>query len=221
MSLISPEVVNDYDMSEAKFLSHLIKALNVTGHNPATSGNYSIRSQHEPKIALVSESGIDKSLFSESNLLPVTIETGALYTDAYVGRKSSDETGLHLAVYQSTDAGCVLHSHLLEGLLFADLYPQQEVITLTGLELLKGLKGVKTHEASIKIPVFENSQDIVQLAKDAKTALKELEGQHAPIFILRGHGFYVWGANVKEAKRHLEVFEYIFKYFVERKRLAV
>ena len=117
-------------------------------------------------------------------------------------------------MYRATDAGCVLHSHVLEGLLFADLYPDQDRIEVQGLELLKGFQGVKTHEQKVAIPCFENTQDIEGLAQVAQKVI----GQTPCFgFILRGHGLYVWGASVKEAKRHLEVFEYIFKYYLHSK----
>lgn len=204
------------DAQEAQALAGLVRALNSSGHNPATSGNYSLRSADHQGMALVSESGVDKSLFTENNFLLVDIQTGQLEKSfKEAGRKSSDETAMHLAVYRGTRAGCVLHSHLLEGLLFADMFPDQDVIRVQGLELLKGFKGVKTHEIAIDIPCFDNTQDIDGLAPHVQEAISK---EHVYGFILRGHGLYAWGSTVKEAKRHLEVFEYIFKYYVYSQR---
>jgi methylthioribulose-1-phosphate dehydratase len=204
------------DLKEAQLLSQLVRDLNSQGHNPATSGNYSLRSSVVPGVALVSESGIDKSLFTENNFLLVEEKTGSLFGDYKdSGRKSSDETGLHLAIYNSTKAGCVLHSHLIESLLFSDLHPHDLIIEIEGLELLKGFKGVKTHEHKFLIPCLDNSQDIQTLSEKVTKILSEVQTYG---FILRGHGVYVWGDTVKDAKRHLEVFEYIFKYKIANHR---
>jgi ribulose-5-phosphate 4-epimerase/fuculose-1-phosphate aldolase len=32
-------------------------------------------------------------------------------------------------------------------------------------------------------------------------------------FLLAGHGLYTWGKNIAEAKRHIEVFEFLFECF--------
>lgn len=219
MSLISAaeSLVANRDISEAKVLVDLVKALNHSGHNPATSGNYSLRSQAMPGIILVSESGIDKSLFNEANLLLVDKNSGELHQSLKkTGRKSSDETELHLAIYRATSANCVLHSHLLESLLFADMFPGQNEVTLSGLELLKGFRGIRTHEAKVVIPCFDNSQDIHQLSQEVQQVLLK---QPCYGILLRGHGLYVWGDSVREAKRHLEVFEYLFKYYTSVRRL--
>lgn len=200
------------DHSEALAVSKLVRELNGRGHNPATSGNYSIRSKEHPGISWVSESGIDKSLFTEEHLLLVDQITGKLWGDfANSGRKSSDETSLHLAIYRSTDAGCVLHTHFLESLLFADLHPGSDHIVMSGLELLKGFKGIKTHNTQFIVPCFDNTQDMETLGKVVEKTLKSVETYGV---LLRGHGLYVWGGNVAEAKRHLEVFEYLFRYYV-------
>lgn len=194
--------------------------MNSLGHNPATSGNYSLRSKTTPEIALVSESGIDKSKFSEDNFLPIYYSTREMHENyKSTGRKSSDETDIHLTIYQITKANCVLHSHILDSLLFADLFPGKQFATISNLELLKGFKGVKTHELEINIPLFDNTQDIRSLAETIKPAILSQPASYG--LLLRGHGVYVWGDSVEEAKRHLEVFEYIFKYYLNSYKRTV
>jgi methylthioribulose-1-phosphate dehydratase len=206
-------IISAQDYEEMKKLAALVRVMNTQGHNPATSGNYSLRSKTSPEIALVSESGIDKSKFTEDNFLPLFHGTREMLPEyASTGRKSSDETDIHLTIYQITKANCVLHSHMLDALLFADLFQGKDFATLKDLELLKGFKGVKTHELEINIPVFDNTQDIRDLAERVKPAILSQPNSYG--LLLRGHGIYVWGETVAEAKRHLEVFEYLFKYYL-------
>ncbi|MBC7538980.1 MAG: methylthioribulose 1-phosphate dehydratase [Bacteriovorax sp.] len=210
-------IISAQDYEEMKKLASLVRVMNSMGHNPATSGNYSLRSKTSPDIALVSESGIDKSKFTEDNFLPIYFETRIMLPD-YIksGRKSSDETDIHLSIYQITNANCVLHSHLLDSLLFADLFTGLPYATIEGLELLKGFKGIKTHDLKINIPCFDNTQDIALLAEQIKPSILQQKNNYG--LLLRGHGVYVWGDSVEEAKRHLEVFEYIFKYYLNSRR---
>ena len=201
------------DIQEMEKLSGLVRHLNSTGHNPATSGNYSLRSKSNPKIALVSESGIDKSNFNKDNFLPLFYHTGQIHPDFKdSGRKPSDETDIHLAIYQKTTANCVLHSHMLEALLFADLFRDKPYATIEGLELLKGFNGVKAHNTQINIPCFDNTQDIAKLAEEIKPAIVSDKNNYG--LLLRGHGLYIWGESIDETKRHLEVFEYVFNYYL-------
>lgn len=206
-------IIKPQDLEEMKKLATLVRVMNTQGHNPATSGNYSLRSKINSEIALVSESGIDKSKFTEENFLPLNYNSRQiLESHTNTGRKSSDETDIHLSIYQITRANCVLHSHMLDSLLFADLFPDKEFATIKNLELLKGFNGIQTHELEIHIPIFNNTQDIKNLAEKIKPAI--LSQPNSFGLLLRGHGVYVWGESVEEAKRHLEVFEYIFKYYL-------
>lgn len=206
------------EAKEQTALAQLVRSLNQGGHNPATSGNYSLRSLARPGFCLVSESGVDKSGFVEENLLWVDQQTGALEPAlAAQGKKASDETLIHLGIYKVTNANCVLHSHLLESLLFAELHPKSEVIWLEGMELLKGFAGVKTHEAKVPLFCFENTQDIGALSARIEADLAQAPQTFG--LLLRGHGLYVWGASVKEAKRHLEVFDYLFRFYVHLQRI--
>jgi methylthioribulose-1-phosphate dehydratase len=199
------------DLVEAKTLATLVRSLSAAGHSPATSGNYSFRSSVFPDRAYISQSGVDKSAFAAAHLIPVVVATGEVVSGPRAEKiKISDEAPVHLQAYRSTSARCVLHSHLLEALLFADLFPGQKEVSISGLELLKGFRGIKSHEASVPVPLFENTQDMSDLAARLGRVLER--GPSIYGFILRRHGLYVWGESVAEAKRHLEVLEYVFKY---------
>ncbi len=211
-------ITSALDHEEMKKLATLVRVMNTMGHNPATSGNYSLRSKTNENMALVSESGIDKSQFGVEHFLPINYVTRTPDESVTLAaRKSSDETDIHLSIYQATKANCVLHSHMLDALLFADLFAGEDYATLSGLELLKGFKGIKTHEVEIKIPCFENTQDIHDLSLKVIPLIEDNKGCYG--LLLRGHGIYVWGESVEEAKRHLEVFEYLFKYYLNTQRV--
>ena len=75
--------------------------------------------------------------------------------------------------------------------------------------MLKGLHGVHTHEHREILPIFENSQDIAQLAQKVWARLQTDLAVHG--FLLRRHGLYTWGKNLAEAKRHAEVLEFLLE----------
>lgn len=190
-------------------LTQLICKLNQTGHSPATSGNYSVRLTTNTNYVLISESGLEKEFFTETNLLPVDYRTASLHPDfEFKNKKISDEAALHLKIYQNTKAQCVLHSHLLESIVCAEL-SMNHFIIFKNLEILKGLNGIKDHNTEIQVNIVNNSQNIQNLAEEIAPLILD-----SPIILIRGHGFYVWGDSFKQAKRHLEVFEYLFKYTI-------
>lgn len=210
--------LNQHDLMEAHKLAALVRELNKGGHNPATSGNYSLRSQTYQGFGLVSESGVDKAEFVTEHFLALDIETAKQHQKHHEqGRKPSDETAIHLSILRSTNAGCVLHTHFLESLLFAELYPGQTMIELSGMELLKGFQGIKTHEATVYLPCFDNTQDIESLALKLPSILGSTP--HVYGLMLRLHGLYVWGETVDQAKRHLQVFEYLCRFYVQQARM--
>jgi len=78
--------------------------------------------------------------------------------------------------------------------------------------MLKGLIGVRTHEHREWLPILDNSQNTIELAEKVWTILLEHSGLHG--FLLRGHGLYTWGANLQEAKRHIEILEFVMEVLV-------
>jgi methylthioribulose-1-phosphate dehydratase len=80
-------------------------------------------------------------------------------------------------------------------------------VTIEGLEMLKGLEGIHTHQSRIAIPVLPNDQDLRRLSEAARPHL-----MHAPHGILiAGHGLYAWGDTLEQARRHLEILEFLLE----------
>ena len=125
------------------------------------------------------------------------------------GARPSAELALHLAVVQSRRAGAVLHTHSVWSTMLSELHGGDRGLRLTGFEMLKGLEGVRTHDHSEWVPIFENDQDIPALALRVESMLEELPSVHG--FLLRGHGLYTWGDDLAQARRHIEIFEFLLE----------
>jgi len=178
------------------------------GWAPATSTNYSVRLPDiaAPAYCAITCSGVDKSAICVEHILAVDQHGRPI--DAK-GLKPSAETPLHLLLYRTMGAGAVLHTHSLPAALLSQLARDEGQVLLAGWELLKGLNGIDTHEARISLPVFQNSQDMQTLSTHVERSL--LREGPCYGFLLAGHGLYVWGKDIPEAKRHLEVLEYLLQ----------
>ena len=178
------------------------------GWAPATSTNYSVRlpDAAAPAYCAITSSGVDKSTIEVEHILAVDQHGRPIDAD---GLKPSAETPLHLLLYRTMKAGAVLHTHSLPAALLSQLARDEGQILLSGWELLKGLSGIDTHEAEISLPVFPNSQDMQALSTRAERSLSRERSCYG--FLLAGHGLYAWGKDIPEAKRHLEVLEYLLQ----------
>jgi len=77
--------------------------------------------------------------------------------------------------------------------------------------MLKGLSGVATHAHRQWVEVFDNTQDIPALAKRVQQRLNDTTNPLRHGFLIRGHGLYTWGRDLDEARRHIEIFEFLFE----------
>jgi methylthioribulose-1-phosphate dehydratase len=75
--------------------------------------------------------------------------------------------------------------------------------------MLKGLDGVRTHEHREWLPIVENDQDVPRLAASAAAALGRDPAAHG--FLIRRHGLYTWGADLRDAVRHVEILEFLME----------
>lgn len=171
-----------------------------------TSGNLSAVVQREPLRLAITASGVDKGELSAQQVIMIDEEARLL--DQYEG-KPSDESLLHVCIARKRGAGAILHTHSVWNTIFSDIYAKDGGVRIEGYEMLKGLAGVRTHEHSEWLPIVENSQDIPALAKTVSSLLNE--NPHAHGFLIRRHGLYSWGDNLAQAKRHVEILEFLME----------
>lgn len=171
-----------------------------------TSGNFSALLARKPLRLCITASGNEKGNLEETNFLE--IDENAEIFEGF--GKPSAETMVHLTIYRHLPrARSILHTHSVWGTILSDIYFEQGTINIEGYEMLKGLAGVSTHEHTEHVPIVENSQDYIALSHVIENVLRENPGIHG--IYLRRHGLYTWGETVAEAKRHVEIFEFLFE----------
>ena len=187
------------------------------GWSLGTSSNYSVVIDYEPLELLITASGKDKGNLSRGDFVRVDGNGLPIVADQ---PKASAETLLHIAIAEHPDVEAVMHTHSIWGTLLSDFYFYDGGFEIEGYEMLKGLAGVSTHEHAEWVPVFDNTQDIPALAERVRQPLKDSQPLIQHGFLIRRHGLYTWGADLDEAKRHIEIFEFLFECVARRLRFA-
>jgi len=190
----------------ASGLAAVARGFHARGWLLGTSGNLSAVVQREPLRLAMSPSGVDKGELKPEQLL--SIDEDARVVSGHSG-KPSDETLLHLRIVKDRGAGAVLHTHSVWNTMLSDLHTAEGGVAIEGYEMLKGLQGVRTHEHSEWLPIVENSQDMPSLAETIAQTLDKHKDAHG--FLVRRHGLYTWGETLAQAKRHIEIFEFLLE----------
>jgi methylthioribulose-1-phosphate dehydratase len=170
-----------------------------------TSGNFSAKTSDTPLELTITSSGLDKGALTRSSFLQIDKDETVL---AGNGRPSA-EAGLHLVIVKQLGAGSVLHTHSIWSTLLSDRWAAEGGLVIEGYEMLKGLAGVTTHQHREWVPILENSQDYATLSATLSSILKQYPQSHG--VLLRKHGLYTWGRDIAEARRHVEILEFLFE----------
>ena len=190
----------------AASLSSIARGFYARGWAVGTSGNVSAVVDREPLRLAMSPSGLDKGELVADQFLMID-EHGRVLSEP--GAKPSDETSLHLRIVKECGAGAVLHTHSIWNTVLSELHAAEGGLAIEGYEMLKGLHGVKTHQHREWLPIIENSQDMLALADNVGDTLRKHTDAHG--LLLRGHGLYTWGNDPAEAKRHVEILEFLLE----------
>lgn len=170
-----------------------------------TSGNFSAVLSREPLRLAITPSGVDKGALTAAQI--VEIDAGGRPAEG-IGWPSA-EARLHLAIVAARGAGAVCHTHSVWSTIISGARAGQDGLFIEGYEMLKGLSGVATHEHREWLPIVDNSQDWARAAPEIEEVLRRQPGVHG--FLIRRHGLYTWGRDLAEARRHLEVLEFLLE----------
>jgi methylthioribulose-1-phosphate dehydratase len=180
------------------------------GWAPATAGNYSCRLNAD-QIA-ITVSGRSKGNLTAEDVMLVDPMGQPLSP----GKRSSAETLLHTAIYRvRPDAQVILHTHSVNATVWSRRV-RGDTWQVQGYEIQKAFPGMTSHEETMSIPIFDNTQDIPSLAA---ATLDYLDAHRdTPGYLIRGHGLYTWGGDVEEALKHVEAFEFLLACELEMTR---
>ena len=179
---------------------------------PATSGNYSMRTSDGEMAITVS--GAHKGQLQADQIMRADLDGTPLE-----GKKPSAETLLHSVLYHLyPEVNAVLHTHSVACSVLTRLMPQDKFLILEGYEILKAYAGVETHEASVRLPIFENTQDMDALSETVVEVMKAFP--KTPAYLIRGHGIYGWGRDMAEAERVIEATEMLISCEMHVKQIG-
>jgi methylthioribulose-1-phosphate dehydratase len=184
-----------------------------------TSGNFSALVSREPLTLAITASAVSKGAIAVNDVVLIGPNARAVGQPGKRAGRPSAEALLHVSVARIRHAGAVLHTHSIWGTILSDLHAGEGGLTLAGYEMLKGLEGVTTHEHAEWLPILENDQNMERLARQVEGTLERFPAAHA--FLLRQHGLYTWGDDLAQARRHVEILEFLLEASGRLRTIAV
>ncbi len=179
-----------------------------------TSGNFSAVVSRDPLRLAITPSGADKGLLTAGQIVQID-EHGHVVVGSGA---ASAEASLHLTIARVRRAGAVLHTHSIWSTILSDAGPADGGLGIEGYEMLKGLEGVRTHEHREWLPILDNSQNWAAQTPLVEQTLERHADAHG--FLLRGHGLYTWGRDLPEAKRQVEILEFLLEVTGRKRGIA-
>jgi methylthioribulose-1-phosphate dehydratase len=115
-------------------------------------------------------------------------------------------------------ARSVVHSHALSAVLAGDLAALGDAdhVAIRDLEMLKGIRGVANRDVHL-VPVIRNTPREGELVEQLAGVLADPRFESSFAVVVADHGAYIWGDDVWEAKRHTEVYHFLFEAAVARR----
>ena len=182
----------------------IVRGFYARGWVLGTAGNFSVLLKDEPFCLAITKSGTDKEGITRNDFIHLDRHGNVIEG---FGQPSA-EVAIHQELVRFESIGVVFHTHSIWATVLSTATPT-DALFLRGYEMLKGLHEIESHNTLEYLPIIENSQDVNALSMEVRELLRKKPALHG--FLIRGHGLYTWGRTVQEAKRHIEVFEFLFE----------
>lgn len=181
-----------------------------------TAGNLSARL---PDGSLwITASGRNKGQLTDADFIRVAAD-GQVIERLAPGDRPSAETTIHAAIYSMfPTAQACLHVHSVEANLVGR-FTDGLSVPLPALEMIKGL-GRWEPNPSVELLVLPNHHHVPDIAAQMQAVFATRPPQ-VPGFLIRDHGVTVWGPTLDAAMNHVELFDFLFRFMVEARRLGL
>lgn len=132
--------------------------------------------------------------------------------------RPSECNSIFCLAHRARGAWSVVHSHALAAVLAGDIAgaASDDYLEIRDLEMLKGIPGVTNTDVHL-VPVVRNTPREPELVSQLEAVFADPRFVAARAVIVRDHGAYMWGDDVLEAKRHTEVYHFLFEATVARR----
>ncbi|MFZ5875488.1 MAG: methylthioribulose 1-phosphate dehydratase [Nitrospirota bacterium] len=171
----------------------------------------------EDGTMLMAPTGVHKERVTADDLFRVDRGANVVSPPKTPGLRLTECSTIFCAIAEQHKAGSVMHSHGLSAVLAADLAQGSDRVLIRDLEMLKGIRGCTNSDVHA-VPVVDNTAREPELVAGIRRALDAPEFQRAACVLVRHHGAYIWGQDLWEAKRHAEVYHFLFEAVVARSR---
>ena len=194
-------------------LCALLRLFYAKGWVSGTGGGICERTSKD--ALLLAPSGVHKEMIGPEEFFEVRIQDGSILRRPKDPRlKPSECNAVFRAIIQARNAGSVMHSHALSAVLAADS-ARAGTLSISGFEMLKGIHRCSNQEVH-RVPIIRNTPEEPALAADVTQVLRRQAFASTNCVLVRDHGAYIWGADVSEAKRHAEVYHFLFEGVLAR-----
>lgn len=207
------------DETTPELLSALLRDWHARAWVSGTGGG--ICGPTESGDLFLAPTGVHKELVTPDDFFVVSADDGRVVREPRTpGLRPSECNAIFGLIDRERAAPSVAHSHALAGVLAADMARDQDHLAIADLEMLKGIRGLTNRDTHL-VPVIDNTPHEPELVAQLRRALADERFATAHAVLVRDHGAYIWGEDVWEAKRHVEVYHFLFEATVARNDRAV
>ena len=166
---------------------------------------------------LLAPTGVHKERIQPDEFFTVDPADGSIRTTpADSSLRPSECNSIFCLAVRERAARSVVHSHALSAVLAGDLANDGDHVVIRDLEMLKGIRGVGNRDTHL-LPVIRNTPREGQLVDQLARVLDDPRFASSFAVLVADHGAYIWGDDVWEAKRHTEVYHFLFEAVVARR----
>jgi methylthioribulose-1-phosphate dehydratase len=207
--------VSTAERATRELLVELLRAFHVRGWVSGTGGG--ICGPADGGGLLLAPTGVHKERVQPDEFFTVNPADDEIQrTPADPDLRPSECRSIFCLAARERGARSVVHSHGLSTVLAGDLAADADHIEIRDLEMLKGIRGLGNQDVHL-VPVIRNTPRESELVEQLQATLNDPRFEHTFAVLVADHGAYIWGDDVWEAKRHTEVYHFLFEATVARR----